>query len=176
MSGPWRTAEYHRAQVRRHLGFRECTAEDAGKLTVWLAAGACQAERQADRVREELLARCRTERIEPPSAGRCDRIVRSALHQAEQALALRVTARLSPDASARLAALAAAAGDDEAEDSEPSVLALIKSVPGNVSLECARPGCRTGCSPGWTYIGTGSHVKAGSGRSAGVSCRGWVGR
>jgi len=24
-----RTAEYHRAQVRRHLGFRECSAEDA---------------------------------------------------------------------------------------------------------------------------------------------------
>ena len=48
----------------------------------------------------ELLARCRAERIEPPSAGRCDRIIRSALHQAEQALTLRVTARLGPAASA----------------------------------------------------------------------------
>jgi hypothetical protein len=95
----------------------------------------CQAERRADRVREELVARCRTERIELPSAGRCDRIVRSALHQAEQALTLRVTTRLGPDASARLTELAAAASDDEAEDSEPSALALIKSVPGNVSLE-----------------------------------------
>jgi len=46
-----------------------------------------------------------------------------------------VTARLSPDASARLAALAAAADDDEGEDAEPSALSLIKSVPGNVSLE-----------------------------------------
>jgi hypothetical protein len=129
------TIEYHRAQIRRHLGFRECTAEDAGKLTEWLAAGVCQAERRADRVREELLARCRTEQVEPPSAGRCDRIVRSALHQAEQALTARVTGRLSLDASTRLAALAATAGDDEADGAEPSVLALIKSVPGNVSLE-----------------------------------------
>jgi Domain of unknown function (DUF4158) len=32
-----RTFEYHRAQVRGHLGFRECTAEDAAKLTQWLA-------------------------------------------------------------------------------------------------------------------------------------------
>ena len=32
------TIEYHRAQIRRHLGFRECTAEDADKLTGWLAA------------------------------------------------------------------------------------------------------------------------------------------
>jgi hypothetical protein len=60
------TIEYHRSQVRRHLGFRECSAEDAGKLTEWLAGNVCQAERRTDRVREELLARCRTERIEPP--------------------------------------------------------------------------------------------------------------
>jgi len=94
------TFEYHRAQVRRHFWFRECSAEDGGKLTEWLAASVCQAERRADRVRGELLTRCRAERIEPLSAGRCDRIIRSALHQAEQALTLRVTARLGPDASA----------------------------------------------------------------------------
>jgi hypothetical protein len=129
------TIEYHRAQIRRHLGFRECTTEDAAKLTEWLAADVCQAERRADRVREELLAQCRAEQIEPPSAGRCDRIIRSALHQAEQALTARVTGRLGPDASARLAALATAADDDEADGAEPSALALIKSVPGNVSLE-----------------------------------------
>ena len=46
-----------------------------------------------------------------------------------------MTARLGPDASARLAALATAADDDEADGGEPSALALIKSVPGNVSLE-----------------------------------------
>jgi TnpA family transposase len=129
------TIEYHRAQIRRHLGFRECTAEDAGKLSEWLAASVCQAERRPDRVREELLAQCRAEQIEPPSAGRCDRIIRSALHRAEQALTARVTGRLGPDASTRLAALAAAADDDDADGAEPSALALIKSVPGNVSLE-----------------------------------------
>jgi hypothetical protein len=59
--------------------------------------------------------------------GRCDRIVRSALHQAEQALTTRVTGRLGPDASARLTALAAAGDDDEADGAEPSALALIKS-------------------------------------------------
>jgi TnpA family transposase len=128
------TIEYHRAQIRRHLGFRECTADDAVKLTGWLADRICQTERRAGRVREELLAGCRAERIEPPSAGRCDRIIRSALHQAEQALTLRVSARLG-QASARLAELAAAADDDDTGDGEPSALSLIKSVPGNVSLE-----------------------------------------
>ena len=36
-----RTFEYHRAQIRTFLGFRECTVADAGKLTAWLAEDVC---------------------------------------------------------------------------------------------------------------------------------------
>jgi hypothetical protein len=31
-----RTTEYHRAQIRQHLGFQECSTADADKLTAWL--------------------------------------------------------------------------------------------------------------------------------------------
>ena len=86
-------------------------------------------------MQEELLARCRADRIEPPSAGRCDRIIRSALYQAEQALTQLVATRLGPAAGVRLAQRAEAAADDDAEETDLSALALIKSVPGNVSLE-----------------------------------------
>jgi hypothetical protein len=129
-----RTIEYHRAQIRAHLGFRECSVVDADKLIEWLAANVCEAERRPELVRDELLVRCRTERIEPPAAGRVERIVRSALYQAEQTLTARIVARLPVDVAGRLRALVAAdvADDDIGED---SVLALIKSVPGNVSLE-----------------------------------------
>lgn len=129
-----RTNRYHQAQIREHLGFRECSVPDAEKLTAWLAVEVCEDERQRDRVREQLLARCRDQRIEPPSPGRIDRIVRSAVHQAEIALTTRIAARLSPATSERLRLLVTAAehGEDEVED---SVLALVKSDPGNVSLE-----------------------------------------
>jgi hypothetical protein len=30
-----RTIEYHRAQIRKHLGFRECSVDDAENLTDW---------------------------------------------------------------------------------------------------------------------------------------------
>jgi hypothetical protein len=40
-----RTFEYHRAQIRAFLGFRECTVADAEKLTAWLAEQVCQTER-----------------------------------------------------------------------------------------------------------------------------------
>ncbi|MGH3436958.1 MAG: DUF4158 domain-containing protein [Sciscionella sp.] len=46
-----RTLEYHRAQIRKFLGFRECTVADADKLASWLAEEVCQRERRAERVR-----------------------------------------------------------------------------------------------------------------------------
>lgn len=74
------TIEYHRSQIREHLGFHLCSVQDTKKLTAWLAANVAHAERNADRVREELLKHCREEFIEPPAADRISRMVRSALH------------------------------------------------------------------------------------------------
>ena len=70
-----RTIEFHRRQIRGALGFRECGVAHADKLTEWLVQHVTQVERGNDQVREELLARCLEERIEPPTAGRVDRIV-----------------------------------------------------------------------------------------------------
>lgn len=135
------TIEFHRSQVRAHTGFRECTVADAEKLTAWLSEHVAQAERRPELVREELLGRCREERIEPPARTRVERIVTSALHQGEKTLFLRLSSRLPPAVAARLEALIAADWDD-VEDGEPagpgdgsSVLASIKADPGNVSLE-----------------------------------------
>jgi hypothetical protein len=151
------TIAYHRAQIRAHLGFRECSVADAQQLTQWLAGAVCEAERRPELVRNELLVRCRAERIEPPAAGRIDRIVRSPLHQAEQALTGRVEGRLPADVADRLRALVMVEVPDD-DTGNDSVLALIKSVPGNVSLESmlteirklragGPSGCREACSP-----------------------------
>lgn len=130
-----RTIEFHRAQIRRALGFRECGVADADKLTEWLVTNVTQAERSPERVREELLARCREERIEPPSGGRIDRIVRSALHRSEELLFAQVSARIPEPVRARLLALVTAVDDRSHEDEEgPAGLASIRSDPGNVSL------------------------------------------
>jgi len=44
-----RTIESHRSQIRRHLGFRECSVADAEALTSWLATDVCTRERRPDR-------------------------------------------------------------------------------------------------------------------------------
>ncbi|WP_228640365.1 DUF4158 domain-containing protein [Microtetraspora sp. AC03309] len=145
------TIEYHRNQIRTHLGFRTCTTEDATKLAVWLAEEVAHAERRPERVREELLKHLREERIEPPAPGRISRIVASALHNADVAWSVRIASRLSPETTQRICALVGiddasravgegVAGDrqeptGEAPAEDDDLLALIKSAPGNVSLE-----------------------------------------
>lgn len=138
-----RTVEYHRAEIREHLGFRVATVADQQRLTSWLASSVAHAERRADRVREELLAQLRAERIEAPTSGRVLRMVRSALRTAEQSWTDRISARLDEPTRARVLALITAtnhedgggSGQENAESVDATVLGLIKSEPGNVSLE-----------------------------------------
>jgi len=108
------------------LGFRECSVADAERLTEWLAISFCESKRDEARVAQEFAARCLAEKIEPPTAGRSDRIVRSALSRSELELTARVVERLGPAVAAQLEGLVS---DDGVER-----LALIRSVPGIVSL------------------------------------------
>ena len=50
-----RTIEYHRAQIRAHLGFRVATVADQEEMTAWLAVNVAHAEQRPERVREELV-------------------------------------------------------------------------------------------------------------------------
>jgi Domain of unknown function (DUF4158) len=109
-----RTAEYHRAQVRDHLGFREGGVADAEKLTAYLAEYVARKERRPEQVRVELPARCRAESVEPPTPGRCDRIVAAALWAAEEMLTARVSGRLRVESVERIVALVA--GADQQDD------------------------------------------------------------
>ena len=47
-----RTNAYHRRDVRVFLGLRECSSDDAERLTVWLAKEVATSERSSDRIGE----------------------------------------------------------------------------------------------------------------------------
>lgn len=100
-----RTIKRHRAEIRAHHGLRECTVADAAQLTDWLAGDCAQHERRYELVRDALLGECRAHSIESPTPDRVDRIVRSGLHQAEQALTERIAGRLPAGVRARPLAL-----------------------------------------------------------------------
>lgn len=83
------------------------------------------------------------EHIEAPTPGRLLRMVRSALRTAEQNWTLRISTRLDPPVKARLLDLINADVEAEVDDSSEedgtqgseTMLGLIRSMPGNVSLE-----------------------------------------
>ena len=75
-----RTAERLRAEIRARFGFQEATISDAEMLTEWLrdhVAG--EADGEIESMIERLETRCRELAIEPPTADRMERIVRTAL-------------------------------------------------------------------------------------------------
>jgi hypothetical protein len=137
---PGRTAEYHRAQLRAVLGFREPVVSDEDKLADWLAAEVCRAE--PDRLR---LAQCRQERIEPPGPSRIERIVGTA----EALCEARFTAPDRRDAGARCRRPVGGADHGQRPDNDAAggFLQELKADPGQpVTRVSAR--CSTGTSAG----------------------------
>jgi Domain of unknown function (DUF4158) len=129
-----RMVKYHRDQIRSVLGFRQVTLADEDHLTEWLTENVAVRERRVDRVTAAAVARFADERIELPTSGRLQRIVRSSLHNAEQRWAETIWERLSPETRNNLAALIDSVNDDDVRGQD-SLLGLVKSAPGNVSLD-----------------------------------------
>jgi hypothetical protein len=135
-----RTIEYHRAQIREFLGFREATVQDGAELVTWLAERVLPQEPREDHVREALFERCRALRIEPPSAGRIDRLVRSAFHSFEERWCVFVFEQLGPARQRALDDLLVTGSVDNVTDADGadgrrSVLNELKADPGAISLE-----------------------------------------
>jgi len=100
-----RSIEYHRAQIRSFLGFREASVEDGEALAAWLSEHVLNQDRQMDRLKATLMERCRSLHIEPPTQDRIDRLVRSAIHQHEERFCEALLTRLPVGTQARLDAL-----------------------------------------------------------------------
>jgi TnpA family transposase len=121
-----RTIEYHRAQIRQALGFREANVVDEDKLGAWLAEEVCPSELSNERLREALVARCRVQRIEPPAPSRIERVLGAAREAFEQHFTARTVARLSAQTVAALEELVA--------DDGGGLLAELKADPGRLGL------------------------------------------
>lgn len=128
-----RAVKYHRAQIRKALGFREATVGDEDKLAAWLDEEVCPVELSEERLREALVARCRVERIEPPAPSRLDRVLGTARAAAEHRFTTEVASRLTAKAVAGLEAVVAEGDDEQAGDA--GFLAELKADPGKRNIE-----------------------------------------
>lgn len=100
-----RTAEYHRAQIREAFGFRPATTRDADELAAWLLEEVSPHEYDAERLKEAAYTRLRALKIEPPTPGRVDRLVRSSLRSYDERFCEATLGRLSENSVAEMDAL-----------------------------------------------------------------------
>ncbi len=132
-----RSIEYHRAQIRQQLGFREATVADGHALSRWLCDQVLASTQRLEHLREAVYQRCRDLRIEPPTPDRIDRIVNSAVHTFDTRLCERVLQRLSSTTQHQLDALLEPAETpvSGSNGSTPALLHELRTDPGRATLE-----------------------------------------
>ena len=100
-----RTIEYHRAQIREALGFRESSVADAEQMQQWLLTEVLPQEHQDERLREQAYAWFRRMHLEAPTPDRLTRLIHSAAHTFEHHFYEATLARIPEETQAALEAL-----------------------------------------------------------------------
>lgn len=100
-----RTIVNQRAAIRTFLGFREGTVADSEAVAGWLQAHILPQTQQFEALVAVVYDRYRVLKIEPPTTGRVERVVRSALHQYTEQFCEVIAARLAVQSKQHLDAL-----------------------------------------------------------------------
>ncbi len=79
-----RNIKYHRSQIRSFLGFRKATIADVKEMTSWLLEQVLGHEQDIEHLEALVIQGFRTQRIEPPTKLRINRLIRSALRTYEK--------------------------------------------------------------------------------------------
>jgi hypothetical protein len=95
----------HRVAIRAFLGFREGTTADVNVVSAWLQEHVLPHTQRLDALIEAVYRRYRTLKIEPPTAGRVERLARTALRQYTEQFCEVVMDKLSAQTKNRLDAL-----------------------------------------------------------------------
>jgi hypothetical protein len=112
---------------------------DEDKLIMWLAAEICPSEMSRDRLRAALLARCRQEKIEPPTPGQIERLLGAAEAMFERQFTTTTVERLPAAAIAKLEELIVTDDGDDPDGGsvggKRAFLQELKEDPGPLTLE-----------------------------------------
>jgi len=138
-SYPWegRALKYHRAEIRDFCGFREICMADLKDLSGWLINEVIPLEHREERLRETLLQRCQTLKLEPPAVDHSQRLIQSALHEHDTNFCGGLSLRLNDAAKARMDALLQPGPAPEGE-AEWTPWQNLKGEPGKAGIESVK--------------------------------------
>ena len=136
-----RTGKRYRGRLSTALGIRPATAEDFKAVETWLREEVVPWDHHLRHLQDAVLGWYRSRQIEPPTEGRMDRLVRSAIRTHEAAIYEGTVAKLLPSTRQAMDALidSSLASDEheaqEGSDWRSTSFSVLKTDPGRVSLK-----------------------------------------
>lgn len=137
-----RSIKYHRAEIRSFLGFRKATVSDAQEMANWLLEQVLGHEQDVQHLEAVVIQRFRSQRIEPPTNLRINRLIRSALRTYEKNFFSSTLQKFSKETKTQIDAFLDTADSSEYKetttlqrDDNSVAFSDLKADPGRVGLE-----------------------------------------
>ncbi len=140
-----RSISNHRAAIRKLFGFRTVKVVDEEEMVDWLKAEIIPNEQRIEPISELVYQRFRELQIEPPTKGRVERLVKSAIASYENNFCSSTLKKLTPEIIQKIDILLSTEDTEETEDNESasssdkkikmSDFAFLKTDPGAVGLD-----------------------------------------
>ncbi len=140
-----RSISNHRAAIRKLFGFRIATIADGEEMVNWLKAEVIQSEQRIEPISDLVYQRFRELQIEPPTTGRVERLVRSAIASYETDFCQQTLNKLTPENVEQIDFLLSTDDTEEPENASSveqsgkkikmSDFAFLKTDPGAVGVE-----------------------------------------
>ena len=136
-----RTGTRYRRRLRTAMGIRPATAEDFKGIEAWLHKDVVPWDHDARHLQDAVHAWYRSRLIEPPTAGRIERLVRSVVRTHDTAICDGTVAKLLPSTRQAMDALIDSSmpsdgqDADEGSDWHSTPFSVLKTDPGRVSLK-----------------------------------------
>lgn len=132
-----RSAKVYRTEIRRLFDFRVATVQDSVQMSDWLIQYILPSEQKIEPILEIVSQRFRELQIEPPTIGRVERLIRSAIHQYETNVCAQVLSQLTPTNIEQIDLLLTTEEVTNADEQKlkASDFAFLKTDPGPVGLD-----------------------------------------
>lgn len=136
-----RTGKRYRARLRTALGIRPATAEDFKAVETWLCEDVVPWDHDARHLQDAVHAWYRSRLVEPPTEGRIERLVRSAVRTHEAEIFDGTAAKLSSGTRKAMDALIDSSIPSDGQDADEgsdwlsTPFSVLKTDPGRVSLK-----------------------------------------
>lgn len=130
-----RSMQRHRTEIRAFLGIRKATVQDAQAMVNWLIEHLLPQELNIVHLKVEVEKRFRELKVEPPTPGRVERIIRSAIRTYETRFFASTLNKLSPQSRTQIDRLLKTSETPEENSAlKTSLFHSLNAEPGRVSL------------------------------------------